>query len=156
MWWHSTVGAGDARVFRIEVAEPVRRRPRAGEELERVARTRTTRLVPALLYVETSGNLTLVEEIIRLRSVTAPAFAPDAASVIELARAHRPRVILMYSSSTGMSGDMPLSFCGRSRTEHIPLIAITAHEMPRDSQRLRPDASAILPSLAASSVHGSD
>ena len=131
----STVGAGSVFFIELKSAEPVSAADRGlGEELESVSEDRNEAAIPALLYVEDNpANLTLVEEIIRFRSGLRLLSAPDARLGIELARAHRPRVILMDLHLPGMSGDDALKILRDDRrTAHIPVIAITAHAMPRD------------------------
>jgi CheY-like chemotaxis protein len=50
-----------------------------------------------------------------------------------LARAHRPRLILMDIHLPGMHGEDALKILREDpKTSHIPVIAITAHAMPRD------------------------
>jgi len=89
--------------------------------------------IVTLLYVEdNSANLKLVEEMIRFRSDVRLLSAPDARLGIELARAHRPRAILMDIHLPGMSGEDALKVLREDqRTAHIPIIAITADAMPR-------------------------
>ena len=131
----STVGAGSVFFIELKSAEPVSAADRGlGEELESVSEDTNEAAIPALLYVEDNpANLTLVEEIIRFRSGLRLLSAPDARLGIELARAHRPRVILMDLHLPGMSGDDALKILRDDRrTAHIPVIAITAHAMPRD------------------------
>jgi signal transduction histidine kinase/ActR/RegA family two-component response regulator len=131
----STVGAGSVFFIELKSAEPVSAADRGlSEELESVSEDTNEAAIPALLYVEDNpANLTLVEEIVRFRSGLRLLSAPDARLGIELARAHRPRVILMDLHLPGMSGDDALKILRDDRrTAHIPVIAITAHAMPRD------------------------
>jgi CheY-like chemotaxis protein len=92
---------------------------------------------PTLLYVEDNpANLKLVEEMIRLRSGLQLLSAPDARLGIELARVHRPRVILMDIHLPGMNGEDALKILREDqKTAHIPVIAITANAMPRDVEK---------------------
>jgi CheY-like chemotaxis protein len=89
--------------------------------------------VPTLLYVEDNpANLKLVEEMVRFRTDVQLLSAPDARLGIELARAHRPRAILMDLHLPGMSGEDALKVLREDRrTADIPVIAITADAMPR-------------------------
>ncbi|HEX4599723.1 MAG TPA: ATP-binding protein [Burkholderiaceae bacterium] len=91
-------------------------------------------VISTLLYVEDNpANLKLVEEMIRFRSDLRLLSAPDARLGIELARAHRPRLILMDIHLPGMHGEDALKILREDpKTSHIPVIAITAHAMPRD------------------------
>jgi CheY-like chemotaxis protein len=59
--------------------------------------------------------------------------APDAHLGIELARAHRPDVILMDLNLPGLSGsDAQVILHDDPRTRDIPVIAVSANAMPRD------------------------
>jgi signal transduction histidine kinase len=89
---------------------------------------------PLLLYVEDNpANLRLVEEIVAFRGDLRMLSAPDAQLGIELARAHRPEVILMDINLPGLSGtDARAILSADPITEEIPVIAVTANAMPRD------------------------
>jgi len=89
---------------------------------------------PLLLYVEDNpANLRLVEEIVAFRGDLRMLSAPDAQLGIELARAHRPQVILMDINLPGLSGtDARAILSADPATEQIPVIAVTANAMPRD------------------------
>jgi signal transduction histidine kinase/ActR/RegA family two-component response regulator len=132
----STVGAGSVFSIELKSAEPASAARDSGhdEALEAVSEGSNEAAIPTLLYVEDNpANLKLVEEILRFRSGLRLLSAPDARLGIELARAHRPRVILMDLHLPGMSGDDALKILRDDRrTAHIPVIAITAHAMPRD------------------------
>jgi signal transduction histidine kinase/ActR/RegA family two-component response regulator len=132
----STVGAGSVFSIELKSAEPASAARDSGhdEALEAVSEGSNEAAIPTLLYVEDNpANLRLVEEILRFRSGLRLLSAPDARLGIELARAHRPRVILMDLHLPGMSGDDALKILRDDRrTAHIPVIAITAHAMPRD------------------------
>jgi len=59
--------------------------------------------------------------------------APEAHLGIELARAHRPDVILMDLNLPGLSGsDAQVILHDDPRTRDIPVIAVSANAMPRD------------------------
>jgi signal transduction histidine kinase/ActR/RegA family two-component response regulator len=89
---------------------------------------------PMLLYVEDNpANLRLVEEIVSLRGDLRQIAAPDAQLGIELARVHRPQVILMDINLPGLSGaDAQAILRDDPGTRDIPVIALTANAMPRD------------------------
>jgi signal transduction histidine kinase/ActR/RegA family two-component response regulator len=131
----SAVGTGS--VFFIELKSAAR--PSAAAEPLHVEGPAPVRekggdgSIVTLLYVEdNSANLKLVEEMIRFRSDVRLLSAPDARLGIELARAHRPRAILMDIHLPGMSGEDALKVLREDqRTAHIPIIAITADAMPR-------------------------
>jgi signal transduction histidine kinase/ActR/RegA family two-component response regulator len=90
-----------------------------------------------VLYVEDNpANLRLVEEIVRMRADLRLLSAPDAHLGIELARAHRPAIVLMDLNLPGMSGTEALRVLHDDpATAAIPVIALTANAMPRDVER---------------------
>jgi signal transduction histidine kinase/ActR/RegA family two-component response regulator len=90
-----------------------------------------------LLYVEDNpANLRLVQELVRMRADLRLLAAPDARLGIELARAHRPEIILMDLNLPGISGAQALRVLREDPdTSAIPVIALTANAMPRDVER---------------------
>jgi CheY-like chemotaxis protein len=92
-----------------------------------------------LLYVEDNpANLRLVEEIVRFRPDLRLLSAPDGHIGLQLARAHRPEVILMDLNLPGMSGiEVLRQLRTDPETAAIPVIALTANAMPRDIERGR-------------------
>jgi signal transduction histidine kinase/ActR/RegA family two-component response regulator len=132
----SAPGAGSVFFFELNSAAPVTQ----STEVAPAEAPVTPRInaqdsaIPMLLYVEDNpANLKLVEEMIRFRSDVRLLSAPDARLGIELARAHRPRVILMDIHLPGMQGEDALKILREDpKTGHIPVIAITAYAMPRD------------------------
>ncbi|MES2261101.1 MAG: ATP-binding protein [Pseudomonadota bacterium] len=90
-----------------------------------------------LLYVEDNpANLKLVEEIIRFRPDLRLLSAPDGHLGVELARAHRPEIILMDINLPSVNGYDALKLLrGDPLTSHIPVIALTANAMPRDVEK---------------------
>ncbi|KQU73548.1 hypothetical protein ASE08_12865 [Rhizobacter sp. Root16D2] len=92
---------------------------------------------PLLLYVEDNpANLQLVSEIIALRGDIRQMSAPDAQLGIELARAHRPQIILMDINLPGLNGKDALGVLQADPiTAHIPVIALTANAMAGDVAR---------------------
>src|SRR5205085_741083 len=76
-----------------------------------------------VLYVEDNpANLRLVEELVRQRAGLRLLSAPDARLGIELARAHRPDLVLMDLNLPGMSGAEALRVLHRDRaTAAIPV-----------------------------------
>lgn len=90
-----------------------------------------------LLYVEDNpANLKLVQEIVRLRADLRLISAPDAQLGIDLARSHKPEIILMDLNLPGMSGLDALQVLRHDPgTAAIPVIALTANAMPRDVER---------------------
>jgi CheY-like chemotaxis protein len=64
--------------------------------------------------------------------------AADGASGIEVAARHRPDLILMDLSLPGVDGwEATRHLKARPETEHIPVIALTAHAMQGDEERAR-------------------
>ncbi|RYE99957.1 MAG: response regulator, partial [Oxalobacteraceae bacterium] len=90
-----------------------------------------------LLYVEDNpANLRLVEEIVAFRRDLRLLAAHDGHLGLQLARAHRPGIILMDLNLPGMSGFEVLRQLGADpETADIPVIALTANAMPRDIER---------------------
>jgi signal transduction histidine kinase/ActR/RegA family two-component response regulator len=100
-------------------------------------RTVDAHLAATVLYVEDNpANLVLVEEMLRFRPELQFLSAPDAVLGIELARAHRPRVILMDINLAGMSGTDALKMLRETpETANIPVVAITANATQRDVEK---------------------
>ena len=132
----STVGIGS--VFWIDLKAAVTAQYTPGSKLIQLsAHARTEQPGSGqrtLLYVEDNpANLNLIQEIIAFRSDLRLLTAVDARLGIELARAHRPQVILMDINLPGMSGNEALVVLHNDpQTAHIPVIALTANAMPRD------------------------
>ena len=134
----STAGIGSVFWIELRAVGPIPALPTKDVKLEREPLQAQLPLHDAskqtLLYVEDNpANLQLVEEIIRFRSDLRMLSAPDAHLGIELARAHRPDVILMDINLPGLSGVDALKILrSLPETAHIPVIAVTANAMPRD------------------------
>jgi signal transduction histidine kinase/ActR/RegA family two-component response regulator len=90
-----------------------------------------------LLYVEDNpANLKLVEQLIARRPDMRLLSAGDAMRGIELAREHRPDMILMDINLPGMSGIRALRILREDPlTQRIPVVAISANAMPHDIRR---------------------
>lgn len=90
-----------------------------------------------VLYVEDNpANLRLVEEIVAFRRDLRLLSAPDGHLGLQLAKAHRPEVILMDLNLPGMSGfEVLRQLRADPETTWIPVIALTANAMPRDIER---------------------
>ena len=90
-----------------------------------------------MLYVEDNpANLMLVEQIIGERSDVSMLSARDGTQGIELARVHRPDVILMDINLPGISGIEALNILHKDpATRHIPIIALSANAMLGDIEK---------------------
>jgi signal transduction histidine kinase/CheY-like chemotaxis protein len=138
-----TSSPGVGSVFWIELASTA---PRTSSLAERAApggngatsSASGAEFVPRLLlYVEDNpANLRLVEEIVAFRRDLRLLSAHDGHLGLQLARAHRPDIILMDLNLPGMSGFEVLRQLGADpETVDIPVIALTANAMPRDIER---------------------
>jgi CheY-like chemotaxis protein len=90
-----------------------------------------------LLYVEDNpANLKLIEQLIARRPDIRLLSARDGNLGIQLARAHRPDVILMDINLPGISGIEALKILREDAvTAHIPVVALSANAMPRDIEK---------------------
>jgi CheY-like chemotaxis protein len=90
-----------------------------------------------LLYVEDNpANLKLIEQLIARRPDIRLLSAREGNLGIELARKHRPDVILMDINLPGISGIEALRILrDDATTSHIPVIALSANAMPRDIEK---------------------
>lgn len=133
----STVGLGsvfhvDLKAATIPTAKPM--------EPESIAASDVAKQVVnhgVLLHIEDNpANLQLVEEIVRMRADLNYISAPDAQLGLQLARIHRPDVVLLDLNLPGLSGHDAMALLRRDlKTAHIPVIAVTANAMPRDIAR---------------------
>ncbi|PIQ95866.1 MAG: hypothetical protein COV67_12560 [Nitrospinae bacterium CG11_big_fil_rev_8_21_14_0_20_56_8] len=87
-----------------------------------------------VLYVEDNrANMDLVKELFRLRPHTQLLCAPQANVGLDLARGHRPDLILMDLNLPGMDGMTALKHLKSSHeTCDIPVIALSANGMKKD------------------------
>ncbi|AUX34288.1 MULTISPECIES: PAS domain S-box protein [Sorangium] len=91
----------------------------------------------SVLYVEDNpSNIAFMEELIsefeRVHLIT----APNAEIGIELARSRRPEVVIMDINLPGMSGyEAARKLVEWPETRDIPVIALSAAAMPRDTRR---------------------
>jgi signal transduction histidine kinase len=133
----STVGAGSVFWIELELTsersavgggppfEPADPLVHAGAELR------------TLLYVEDNpANLMLVEDLIARRPDIRLLTALDGRTGIEIARAHRPDLILMDINLPGISGIRALKILAADpTTAHIPVIALSANAIPHDIEK---------------------
>jgi signal transduction histidine kinase/ActR/RegA family two-component response regulator len=134
----SSVGVGTVFWIELALTEPV---PSALSNsvhaFERKEPAPAPGATHTLLYVEDNpANLKLVKEIVGFRADLRLLSAPDAHLGIEMAKAHRPELILMDINLPGMNGIDAFNELRRDpRTSHIPVLALTANAMPRDIER---------------------
>ena len=90
-----------------------------------------------LLYVEDNpANLMLVEQIMLEHPHISMFSARDGIHGVELARAHRPDVILMDINLPGISGIEAMNILRKDKaTMHIPIIALSANAMLQDIEK---------------------
>jgi CheY-like chemotaxis protein/nitrogen-specific signal transduction histidine kinase len=90
-----------------------------------------------LLYVEDNqANMHLVQQLIARRPDMRLLSAGDGRLGIEMARTHKPEVILMDIHLPGMSGIQALKILREDPvTAHIPVLAISANAMPHDIKK---------------------
>jgi PAS domain S-box-containing protein len=93
--------------------------------------------VRTLLYVEDNpANLSLVEQLVARRPELRLVTAVTGNLGIELARIHRPELILMDINLPDISGIEALRILRQDpSTSHIPIVAISANAMPHDIAR---------------------
>jgi len=87
-----------------------------------------------LLYIEdNSMNLTMVRKTLRERPDIKFLSAPNAKLGLDLARSHRPDLILMDIDLPGMDGITATEYLqNKEETRKIPVIAVSANAMPKD------------------------
>jgi CheY-like chemotaxis protein len=134
----SSVGVGTLFWIELALTEPVPSVLPSGAVLPLERREACAHAINhTLLYVEDNpANLRLVQEIVGFRPDLRLLSAHDAHLGIEMAKAHRPDLILMDLNLPGMSGSDALAELRRDpRTSHIPVLALTANAMPRDVEK---------------------
>jgi PAS domain S-box-containing protein len=133
----STVGLGS--VFWFELNATLEPQLPDTEQPPAIAEARLPQSGPVrtLLYVEDNpANLKLIEQLIARRPDIGLLVARDGNLGIELARAHRPDVILMDINLPGISGIEALKILREDpETAHIPVVALSANAMPRDIEK---------------------
>jgi hypothetical protein len=133
---HSTFGEGTT--FTVDLAtaaapEPPARRPESPpDELSGGTTLR-------VLHIEDNlANLELVEQVLTRSGVVELLAAMSGSLGIELARQHRPHLILLDLHLPDMSGtDLLDAMQGDPRTADIPVVVVTADATPSQIQRLR-------------------
>ena len=134
----SSVGVGTVFWIELDTTEPVPSALANGTVLPIGHKSANpANITHTLLYVEDNpANLKLVKEIVGFRPDLRLLSAHDAHLGIEMAKAHQPHLILMDLNLPGMSGLDALGELRRDpRTNHIPVLALTANAMPRDIEK---------------------
>ena len=92
-----------------------------------------------ILYIEDNPlNLSVVEKFLRERNDIKLLSAPQAKLGLELARAHRPDLILMDINLPGISGMEAIEYLQTYKeTENIPVVAISADAMEVDIKKAK-------------------
>ncbi len=121
----SELGVGSC--FSIEL--PVGNRKEPDEQKQVIESDRPENANPTVLYIEDNpANLALVKRILLLRDKVQLLTAPEARLGLELARAHKPNLILMDINLPGMNGIEALKRLKTfEETKNIPAIAISAY-----------------------------
>ncbi len=134
---NSTPGIGSTFWIELQSAAPRALGKHAVDEagLMPIKQPNASRLT--LLYVEDNlASLKLVQEIIGFRADLRMLSAPDGKLGQELAMAHLPDVILLDLNLPGLSGhEVQKRLQNDPRTQHIPVIALTADAMQSDIER---------------------
>jgi CheY-like chemotaxis protein len=91
-----------------------------------------------VLYVEDNpANLKLVEQIVRRHPRVELLMAPSGSLGLDLARSHRPDLLLLDIHLPDIDGFQVLArLRADADTRHIPVVAVTAQAMPDDVKRV--------------------
>ncbi len=134
----STVGVGSVFWFELDSSHE----PQLAIGAIRAADIAETPFRPeprprTLLYVEDNpANLKLIEQLVSRRPDIYLYSAINGQLGIQLARSHRPDVIIMDINLPGISGFEALSVIRHDpTTAHIPVVALSANAMPRDIEK---------------------
>jgi len=132
----SSVGVGSVFWFELNASSEPQLEPEPPAAIA-VTELPQSGVLRTLLYVEDNpANLKLIEQLIARRPDIRLLSAKDGNRGIELARAHRPDVILMDINLPGISGIEALKILREdSETTHIPVVALSANAMPRDIEK---------------------
>jgi CheY-like chemotaxis protein len=125
--------------FELKAGEPASRGP--GDETGSapslpVDMTGQNRPFTVLHVDDNPANLRLVEHVLRQRVGVQVLNAPSGGLGLELARGHRPDLIILDINMPGMNGyDVLQHLRQQSETARIPVIALTANATERDVER---------------------
>jgi CheY-like chemotaxis protein len=132
----STPGEGSVFTLEIGLAEPevLRYEREARAQVESGTRGERCRL----LYIEDNlSNLLLIQKILGSRDTVELISAMQGRMGIDLAREHRPRLILLDLHLPDIPGEEVLRELGQDpRTEDIPVVVMSADATPSSVNRL--------------------
>ncbi|WP_296442649.1 hybrid sensor histidine kinase/response regulator [Rhodoferax sp. UBA5149] len=134
----STVGAGSVFWVELKLADAPQLVHDTGEPLTPVQTpVQSDAALRTLLYIEDNrANMALVEQLIARRPDMRLLGAGDGVRGIELARSHRPQVILLDINLPGISGLQALKILREDPvTTYIPVLALSANSMPHDIEK---------------------
>jgi PAS domain S-box-containing protein len=135
----SAVGEGSVFWFELASAAAPKLAVERDAQTVRVEQARSLEgaQLRTLLYVEDNpANLRLVEQLVARRPEMCLLTAVNGTLGIELARSHRPDVVLMDINLPGISGIEALTILRWDPdTAHIPVMAISANAMPGDIKK---------------------
>ena len=133
----STVGVGSEFWFELDCAAAPQLGAAGTVPAAAQAQPGPGAVLRTLLYVEdNTTNLELVEQLIARRPDLRLLSAGNGKLGFQLARQHRPAVILMDINLPGISGIQTLQLLREDPvTAHIPVLAISANAMPGDIQK---------------------
>ena len=131
----SQVGVGSLFWFELDAADELHSAIGPVEPLPKALAPALagTALYTLLCVEDNPANLTLVERLIARRPDVQMLSARDGRLGVEMARAHRPDLILMDINLPGISGFTAMRILAENpSTAHIPVVALSANAMPRD------------------------
>jgi PAS domain S-box-containing protein len=131
----STVGSGSTFWLELREVDPAAERPAASEHVTVVDRTET---VGSLLYIEDNpSNLRLVERALEHRPGITFLSAMLGRVGLDLAREHRPDLIVLDLNLPDIGGDRVLAgLRADSATAAIPVVILSADATRRQRERL--------------------
>ena len=129
----STPGVGSVFWIELNEAAAVARSPSgpAGLDGPRVDEEAAERAATILCVDDNRASLEFVQQVLSRRTALRLLTAPDGRIGVEMAREHRPDVIVMDNNMPKLSGrEAQKILRGDTRTADIPIIALTANAMP--------------------------
>jgi PAS domain S-box-containing protein len=132
--------SGEGSIFWIDLPSEMSSLPsqhQLSEVPASVAPAATEQHLRKVLYIEDNPlNIKLVSQILGRRDHLRLHTAHNGELGIELARAHRPELVLLDINIPGMDGYQVLEvFKHDPALRHIPVVALTANAMPRDIEQ---------------------